>query len=55
MLWLVLVLGLVALGLKSLYIDNPTFGANAADYVSLIFWGMSSDVASRALGSLKFG
>ena len=55
LLWLVLVLGLVALGLKSLYIDNPTFGANAADYVSLIFWGMSSDVASRALGSLKFG
>ena len=55
LLWLVLILGLIALGLKSLYIDNPTFGANAADYVSLIFWGMSSDVASRALGSLKFG
>lgn len=55
LLWVVLVLSLVALGLKSLYIDNPTFGANAADYASLIFWGMSSDVASRAIGSLKFG
>jgi hypothetical protein len=54
LLWLVLIIGLVALGMKSLYIDNPTFGASAVDYVSLIFWGMSSDVASRALGSLKF-
>jgi hypothetical protein len=55
LLWFVLLLSLVALGMKSLYIDNPTFGASAVDYVSLIFWGMSSDVASRALGSLKFG
>lgn len=54
LLWLVLILALVALGMKSLYIDNPTFGASAVDYVSLIFWGMSSDVASRSLGSLKF-
>ena len=54
LLWFVLVLSLVALGMKSLYIDNPTFGASAVDYVALIFWGMSSDVASRALGSLKF-
>lgn len=55
LLWLVLILSLTALGMKSLYIDNPTFGSGWFDYVSLIFWGLSSDVASRTLGNLKPG
>ena len=53
LLWLVLLLGLIALGMKSLYVDNSIFGASSFDYISLVFWGLSSDVASRTLGSLK--
>jgi hypothetical protein len=53
LLWLVLILGLIALGMKSLYVDNPIFGASSFDYLSLIFWGLSADVASRKLSSLK--
>ncbi len=54
LLWLVLLLSLVALGMKTLYVDNPIFGANLfADILGLIFWGVSSDVASRTLSSLR--
>lgn len=51
--WLVVLLALCALGFKSLYVDNPVFGTNAvADYLTLFFWGVSADVASRSLGNL---
>jgi len=55
LLWIVLLLSLIALGMKSLYIDNPIFGVSSFDYLSLVFWGLSSDVASRTLGGLKIG
>jgi hypothetical protein len=54
LMWLVLLLGLVALGLKTLYVDNPVFGASPfTDALGLIFWGLSADVASRTLSSLR--
>lgn len=53
-LWLALLLGLLALGLKTLYVDNPLFGANPyTDFLGLMFWGLSSDVASRTLSNLR--
>jgi hypothetical protein len=39
-------------GLTILYLKNPTFGVNYTDYLSLIFWGLSSDVATRNLQNL---
>lgn len=30
----------ITLGMKSLYIDNPTFGAGATDYISLLSWAL---------------
>lgn len=53
-LWLALLLGLLALGLKTLYVDNPVFGANPfTDFLGLTFWGLSADVASRTLSGLR--
>ncbi|HEX8291557.1 MAG TPA: hypothetical protein VF570_07380, partial [Pyrinomonadaceae bacterium] len=55
LLWLALLLGLLALGLKTLYIDNPVFGASPfTDFFGLMFWGLSADVASRTLSGLRF-
>ncbi|MEI3648995.1 MAG: hypothetical protein V6D39_03240 [Dolichospermum lemmermannii FEM_B0920] len=52
---LILLFGLSAVGIHSLYIENgKTFGANpSSDYLGLILWGLSSDVASRSLSNLK--
>ena len=49
-----LLVGLSAVGLNSLYIQNgKTFGANPfADYFGLILWGLSADIASRSLSNL---
>lgn len=53
-LWLALLLGLLALGLKTLYLDNPVFGADPfSDFLGLMFWGLSADVASRTLSGLR--
>lgn len=53
-LWFALLIGLLALGLKTLYVDNPIFGANPfIDYLGLLFWGLSSDIASRTLSGLE--
>ena len=55
LLWLALLIGLLAVGLKALYIDNPTFGASPfTDFFGLVFWGLSTDVASRTLSGLSF-
>lgn len=55
LLWLSLLIGLLAVGLKALYIDNPVFGASPfTDFFSLVFWGLSTDVASRTLSGLRF-
>jgi hypothetical protein len=45
-----LLIGLSFVGMGSLYVEKPTFGANPfADYLGLILWGMSADFASRKL------
>jgi hypothetical protein len=54
LLWAALLLGVLALGLKTLYVDNPTFGANPfTDFLGLMFWGLSADIASRTLSNLQ--
>lgn len=52
---LVLLGGLSATGLGSLYVEKgETFGARPfSDYLSLILWGLSADVASRSLSNLS--
>ena len=55
LLYVVLVVGLVAVGLDTLYVQNgATFGARPfADFLGLFLWGLSADVASRTLSNLK--
>lgn len=49
----VLLLGLVAVGFNTLYLGQPTFGAQPfGDYLGLILWGLSADVARRTLTNL---
>jgi len=57
LLYFALLLGLLAVGLLSLYVGNgAAFGANRfADYLSLILWGLSADVAGRTLADLHGG
>lgn len=52
---LTLLLTLTAVGLNSLYIENgKTFGARPfTDFLGLILWGLSADVASRSLSQMK--
>ncbi|HEY9751620.1 MAG TPA: hypothetical protein V6C46_01610 [Coleofasciculaceae cyanobacterium] len=52
---LTLLIGLSGVGINSLYIENGTsFGARPfSDYLGLILWGLSADVASRSLSSLQ--
>ncbi len=53
----VLLVGLLAVGISSLYVDNGVaFGASPlTDYSGLILWGLSADVASRTLSNLRAG
>lgn len=51
---IVLLIGLSLVGMGSLYVEKPIFGANPfADYLGLIIWGLSADVASRKLVDIK--
>ena len=52
---LILLVGLSGVGMGSLYIENgATFGSKPfSDYLGLILWGLSADVASRSLSSLQ--
>lgn len=53
-LYLVLIGFLIILGIQQLYLKNATFGSDPiSDYLGLLVWAMSSDVASRTLASLK--
>ena len=54
LLYFVLLVGLVIVGLGSFYVDNgATFGSSPfSDYVGIVMWGLSADVASRTLGNL---
>jgi hypothetical protein len=55
LLYLVLMGVLLAIGLQSLYLEKgATFGANPlTDYLSLLFWGLSAEVASKTLSTIK--
>lgn len=52
---LILLAGLSLVGINTLYVQNgATFGATPfPDYLGLILWGLSADVASRSLSSLQ--
>ncbi|WP_026082235.1 hypothetical protein [Mastigocladopsis repens] len=54
---LALLVGLSVVGLRSLYVQKgSTFGADPfSDYLGLLVWGMSADVASRSLSNLTGG
>ena len=50
----VLFIGILVVGLYSLYFKNTTFGADIVyDYFSLLAWGLSADVAQRTLQNLQ--
>ena len=51
---LMLLLGLSVVGMRSLYMQKgSTFGADPfSDYLGLLVWGLSADVASRSLSNL---
>ncbi|MDF5723994.1 MAG: hypothetical protein PUP91_26725 [Rhizonema sp. PD37] len=51
---LALLIGLSVIGMRSLYVEKGvTFGADPfSDYLGLILWGLSADVASRSLSHL---
>jgi hypothetical protein len=55
LLYFVLLFGLVAVGLSTLYVNTGlTFGAAPfADYFGLVLWGLSADVAGRTLSNLQ--
>ena len=55
--YLLLLAGLLAVGLNTLYIEgNPSFGAVPfSDYLALVLWGLSADVAGRTLTNLTGG
>lgn len=54
LMFVVLLVGLVIVGLYSLYTKNATFGSNGLfDYFSLAVWGLSADVAQRTLQGLQ--
>jgi hypothetical protein len=50
-------IGLLVVGFQTLYVNQGTsFGSNGIfDYVGLILWGLTADVASRSLGNLAGG
>jgi hypothetical protein len=51
----VLLVGLTIVGLNTLYIEKgETLGARPlSDYLGLLLWGLSADVASRSLSGLQ--
>lgn len=52
--YIFLLILLAYLGMQSLWVDNSTFGAGlVGDYVAILIWGMSTEVASKTLSSLK--
>jgi len=55
LLYLVLLTSLTLAGLNTLYIEKgETFGARPmSDYLTLLLWGLSADVASRSLSGLQ--
>ncbi|MBD1849509.1 hypothetical protein [Leptolyngbya sp. FACHB-711] len=55
LLYLVLLTGLTLTGLNTLYIEKgDAFGARPmSDYLALLLWGLSADVASRSLSNLQ--
>jgi hypothetical protein len=53
-LYIVLIAGVLAIGVQQLYLKNPIFGAAPFnDYLGLLVWAFSGDVAGRTLSTLK--
>ncbi|MHC5720125.1 MAG: hypothetical protein ACYTX0_50860, partial [Nostoc sp.] len=54
---LTLLVGLSLVGIRALYVEKGmTFGADPfSNYLELILWGLSADVASRSLSNLAGG
>jgi hypothetical protein len=53
LLFVTLLIVLVAIGLQTLYANNPSFGsAGLYDYLGIILWGLGADVAQATLQSL---
>jgi hypothetical protein len=45
---------LAYLGMQSLWVDNSAFGAAlVGDYMAVLIWGISTEVASKTISSLK--
>ena len=55
LLYFTLLAGLSMVGINTLYVEKgDTFGARPlSDYLGLLLWGLSADVASRSLSSLQ--
>ncbi|MEW5853111.1 MAG: hypothetical protein AB2A00_30285 [Myxococcota bacterium] len=55
MLYLLLLMGLVAVGMQAFYVGaGVTFGVQPlADYVGIMLWGLTADVTSRSVSSLR--
>jgi uncharacterized protein YdbL (DUF1318 family) len=52
--YIALLAGLTWVGFYTLYVQNATFGSNGfADYVGLVLWALSTDVASKTLSGLR--
>jgi hypothetical protein len=47
--FIVIAVILITIGFMQLYVSNPTFGANYADYAGLIIWGFLSGGSSDAI------
>lgn len=54
LMFITLLVGLVIVGLYTLYIKNATFGSSALfDYFGIAAWGLSADVAQRTLQGIQ--
>ena len=48
----VIAITLLAIGFKTTYLDNPTFGAQASDWIGLVIWGLAAYGTRQALTGL---
>ncbi len=54
LIYVLTILLLAFFGMQQFYMKNPIFGVDpTSDYFGLLAWGMSSDIATRTLASLK--
>lgn len=54
LIYVVLVIMLAYLGFRTLYMSSDTFGVGRiSDYIGLVMWAISADVASKTLSSIR--